>query len=121
VRLPAGRCRGQDLNSTIRTLAAAQGSNPYPLYRNHGILTAGPPGKSLDTISYKEFQGFPGGTGGKEPICQCKRCRFHPWFEKILWRRAWQPTPVFLPGESHGQRNRRATVHREELDMTEAT
>ena len=27
-----------------------------------------------------------------------------PWVRKILWRRAWQPTPVFLPGESHGQR-----------------
>ena len=26
-----------------------------------------------------------------------------PWVRKILWRRAWQPTPVFLPGESHGQ------------------
>ena len=28
---------------------------------------------------------------------------FNPWVEKIPWRRAWQPTPVFLPGESHGQ------------------
>ena len=30
---------------------------------------------------------------------------FDPWVGKILWRRAWQPTPVFLPGESHGQRS----------------
>ena len=30
-------------------------------------------------------------------------CRFDPWVGKIPWRRAWQPTPVFLPGESHGQ------------------
>ena len=29
---------------------------------------------------------------------------FNPWVWKIPWRRAWQPTPVFLPGESHGQR-----------------
>ena len=28
-----------------------------------------------------------------------------PWFKKIPWRRKWQPTPVFLPGESHGQRS----------------
>ena len=28
-----------------------------------------------------------------------------PWVEKIPWRRTWQPTPVFLPGESHGQRS----------------
>ena len=30
-----------------------------------------------------------------------KRHGFYPWVRKILWRRAWQPTPVFLPGESH--------------------
>ena len=30
---------------------------------------------------------------------------FYPWVGKIPWRRAWQPTPVFLPGESHGQRS----------------
>ena len=33
-----------------------------------------------------------------------RRCRFDPWVRKIPWRRAWQPTPVFLPGKSHGQR-----------------
>ena len=32
-------------------------------------------------------------------------CRVNPWIRKIPWRRAWQPTPVFLPGESHGQRS----------------
>ena len=31
---------------------------------------------------------------------RCKRCGFDPWVEKIPWKRAWQPTPVFLPGES---------------------
>ena len=31
--------------------------------------------------------------------------RFDPWVGKIPWRRAWQPTPVYLPGESHGQRS----------------
>ena len=33
------------------------------------------------------------------------RDRFNPWVGKIPWRRAWQPTPIFLPGESHGQRS----------------
>ena len=50
--------------------------------------------------------GFPGGARGKEPACQRRRhkiCSFDPWVRKIPWRRAWQPTPVFLPGESHGQ------------------
>ena len=37
-----------------------------------------------------------------------RRLGFNPWVGKIPWRRKWQPTPVFLPGESHGQR--RATV-----------
>ena len=51
---------------------------------------------------------FPGGASGKEPDCQCwryKRPGFDPWVGKIPWRRAWQPLPVFLPGESHGQRS----------------
>ena len=32
------------------------------------------------------------------------RLGFDPWVRKIPWRRVWQPTPVLLPGESHGQR-----------------
>jgi len=36
---------------------------------------------------------------------QSGRPRFNPWVRKIPWRRIWQPTPVFLPGESHGQRS----------------
>ena len=35
----------------------------------------------------------------------CRRPGFGPWVGKIPWRRAWQPTPVFLPGESHRQRS----------------
>ena len=33
------------------------------------------------------------------------RCGFDPWVGKIPWRRKWEPTPVVLPGESHGQRS----------------
>ena len=36
---------------------------------------------------------------------QCRRPRFDPWAGKILWRRKWQPTTLFLPGKSHGQRS----------------
>ena len=67
--------------------------------------------------------GFPDGTNGKEPTSQCrrlKRYRFDPLVGKIPWRRAWQPTPVFLPGESHGQRSLVGTVHGV-TDMTEVT
>ena len=49
-----------------------------------------------------------GGTSGKEPACRRRRRRrreFNPWVRKIPWRRTWQPTPIFLPAESHGQRS----------------
>ena len=50
-----------------------------------------------------------------------RRPGFHPWVEKVPWRREWLPTPVFFPGESHGER-RLAGVHGvAELDVTEAT
>ena len=59
-------------------------------------------------LLYMEMS-FPGGARGKEPACQCrrhKRCRFDPWVGNISWRRrAWQPTLVFLLGESSGQRS----------------
>ena len=47
------------------------------------------------------------GASGKEPTCQCRRHKrfgFDPWVGKIPCRKKWQHTPVFLPGESHGQR-----------------
>ena len=44
----------------------------------------------------------------KNLACQCRRRKrrsFDPWIRKIPWNRKWQPTPVFLPGKSHGQRS----------------
>ena len=41
----------------------------------------------------------------KNPPANADRHRFDPWVGKIPWRRAWQPAPVFLPGESQGQRS----------------
>jgi len=63
---------------------------------------------------------------GKVPACQCwrqRRCRFHPWVRKILWWRAWQPTPIFLPGESRGQGSLTGynPLGCKELDTTEVT
>ena len=70
--------------------------------------------------------GFPGGASGKEHACQCrrhKRCGFDPWVRKILWRRAWQPTAVFLPGDSHGQGSLGdySPLGRKELDTIKVT
>ena len=53
-------------------------------------------------------QGFPSDTSGKEPAHQYsrhKRNGFYPWVGTIPWQSAWQPTPVFLPGEYRGQRS----------------
>ena len=55
-----------------------------------------------------QSSGLPWWLRSKESACQCrrlKRHRFSPLVRKIPWRRAWKPTPVFLPGELHGQRS----------------
>ena len=59
-------------------------------------------------LLYWPSRGFPGGASDKEPACQCRRHKrygFDPWVGKIPRRRAWQPTPGFLPRESQGQRS----------------
>ena len=55
---------------------------------------------------------FPGGADGKASVYWCRRPGFDPWVGKIPWRRKWQPTPVLLPGKSHGRRSlEQATLH----------
>ena len=49
---------------------------------------------------WKHVWGFPGGSDGKESACNAGDLGFDPWVGKIPWRRAWQPTQIFLPGES---------------------
>ena len=69
-------------------------------------------------LQHSPSLGFPGDASGKEPTCQCrrhKRHRFYPWVGKIPWRRKWQPTPVFFPGEFHGQRSLVVTKSRTRL------
>ena len=67
----------------------------YPVLRIHCLLMS-------------QCWGFPGGASGKERTCQFRKHKsrgFDPWIKKIPRRRAWQPTPGFLPGESHGQKS----------------
>ena len=62
--------------------------------------------KKEEKIREKKILGLPRGTSGKELSSQCRRCKscgFDPWVRKIPRRRAWQSTPVFLTGESHGR------------------
>ena len=53
----------------------------------------------------QKLTGLPRWHSGKEFACQCRRPKFNSWVGKIPWRRKWQPAPVFLPGEFHGQRS----------------
>ena len=72
----------------------------------------------LSRASFIEY-GLPWWLSGKELACQCrkqKRSRFDPWVQKIHWRKKWQPSPVFLPGKSHAQRN--LTVHGPQKSQT---
>ena len=64
--------------------------------------SVGTDGGALSTfpdLSFLTLQGLPWRLSDKEPTCQCRRRRFHPWVKKSPWRRKWQPTPVFLPGK----------------------
>ena len=63
--------------------------------------------ESTRCASFKQWLGeaIPGWLRGKESARQCRRHRFNPWVQKIPWRRKWQPTPILLPGKSHGQRS----------------
>ena len=68
--------------------------------------------------------GCPGGSSGKEPTCHCRRPKnlgLSPWVGKIPRRRAWQPTPVSLPGGCQGQRSLEGCSPRgrKESDTTE--
>ena len=81
----------------------------------------------IDIITITMYQlGFPDGASVKEIAYQCRRHKRHgfkPWVGEILWMRAWPFTPVFLPGESHGQRSLVGYIPQcyKEMDMNETT
>ena len=79
-------------------------------------------GTRLKRLSSSSSSIHPGGASGKERAWQCKRCGFDAWVGKNPWSRKWQPTPVFLSGESLGERNLRGYSPgiRKEWDRTEA-
>ena len=80
-------------------------------------------------LASAESQGCPtptpGGARGKGPACQCRKHRDSDLIpgREDPWGRAWQPTPVFLPGESHGQGSLAALSPEgcKESDTTEAS
>ena len=75
-------------------------------------LPSEPPGKAQMRWKLASIMcllwSFPSGAVIKNPPTNAgrrKRCRFNPWVGNIPCRRTWQPTPVFLPRKSHGQRS----------------
>ena len=106
-----GKNTGVDCRFLLQEIFPTQGSNPSVVrllrWYAHSLLCylESPEKMMRRGNSKKEVPVFPGGANGKERVCQCrrhKRCKFDPWIRKIPWRKAWQPTPVFLPRESHG-------------------
>ena len=83
-------------------------SNPVHYSALYLLIIYSPPGTIED---------FPGGSEGKASACN----GFDPWDGKIPWGRKWHPTPVFLPGKSHGWKSLVGCSPRghKELDMTE--
>ena len=67
--------------------------------------------------------GLPGDSDGKESACNAGDPGSIPGLGNIPWRMKWQPTPVFWPGEFHGQRNLAgySPWSLKEWDTTEAT
>jgi len=59
----------------------------------------------LASLLFALHSSVPWWLSGKEPVYQCRGCGFDPWVGKIPRRKKLQPTPVFLPGKSHGQRS----------------
>ncbi|XDA76554.1 hypothetical protein R6Z07F_006698 [Ovis aries] len=86
---------GKDLQESVVTLPELQRSDP----------------KAIPSFSI----------GNMKQCRRRKRLGFDPWVGKILWRRKWQPTPVFFPGKSHAQRSLAGygPRGRRESDMTE--
>ena len=108
------------LPRVYRVLAATQ--HPQPLSHLKAFILPDPPQgselplalmclvsarKQFKSILAKYFyrvwgDNFPGGSDGKE---FARNAKFDPWVRKIPWRRESLPTPVFSPGEFHGQRS----------------
>ena len=77
----------------------------------------------LDLNVFNQFHtaewGFPGGSVSEESVCSAGDLGFDPCIGEIPWRRNWQPTPVFLPGKSHGEMSLAAnSMGLQELDTT---
>ena len=81
----------------LATWASPQGHSHHDSFVPLSCGASDP--REIDKQKVQDFRWL----SGKESTCQCRTHRFDPWVGKISWRKAWHPTPVFLPGKSHGQ------------------
>ena len=78
---------------------------PGPIYLCRELISVTEPTWSSSEVGNQWFTGLPWRLRQWRIWLQCGRRRFSPWVSKIPWRLEWLSTPVFLPGESHGQRS----------------
>ena len=96
------------LRDKRETLLQQHGVNPYTLCcanKKLGRMSAGVQPLTGQLYAENKCSWLPRGLSGEEPAGQHRRHGFDPWVGKVPWRREWLPSPVVLPGESHGQRN----------------
>ena len=137
--VPPGKSSGTDSSLSIQGKLAPTCSQPVvshscPALINQLHLTY-QAGCGMEAILGKEVAGsycsytklqqipqdFPYGSDSKSVCLQCGRPGFDSWVRKTPWRRKWQPTPVLLPGDSHGGRSLvgYSPWGRKESDVTE--
>ena len=133
VAMPCSRGSSQPRDQTQVSRIAADSLPCEPPWKpmNTGVGCPIPPSGDLPDLGIKLESpalqmdscnpGFPDSSVGKESTPQCRRTGFDSWVGKIPWRRKWQPTPVFWPGEFHGQRSlvSYSPWGHKELDTTE--
>ena len=93
-------CPGSSVKKAMATHSSTLAWKIPWMVEPGGLQSMGSQGVRHDWATSLHFTS--GGSEGR--IClQCGRPGFSPWVGKTPWRREWQPTPVFLPGEFHGQ------------------
>ena len=99
---PFSNCRSWPSNTKQALISFSFGRNDIFVLKNH-YWTA------YMSLKYK---GFPGGSVVKKSPASAGDLGLTPGSGRLPWRREWQPTPVFLPGKSHGQRSLGIVSHR---------
>ena len=101
---PGVELQNQDTNELINKIEWGSHRHRKQTY-GYQREKAGGWGDGLNRRWGLTYTCFPSGSDSTESACNCRRPGFDPWAGKIPWRRAWQPTLIFSPGESHGQRS----------------